>query len=155
MPVTAPPCRAIFKAWPRLERAALAARMLVRMETNMPVKPAKPEQMAPIRKLMTTFPAKGRGKVGKLVAHKESHGQHDGQRADGGVLARHERFRALANGVRNQPHFRGSGIVSQHRAGQKQGKNQTKHTGDQSNPEKRAATGVDGSGRALPEDSGR
>jgi hypothetical protein len=37
MPVTAPPRRAIFKALPRLPRAALAARMLVRMETNMPV----------------------------------------------------------------------------------------------------------------------
>ena len=50
------------------------------------------------------------GKVGKLVAHKEGNGQHHGQRGDGRVLARHKRFRAFADGVRNQPHLRRPGI---------------------------------------------
>ena len=39
--------------------AAAAARMLARMETYMPVKPARPEQMAPTRKLMTVRRAMG------------------------------------------------------------------------------------------------
>ena len=95
------------------------------------------------------------GEVGKLIAHKEGNGKHNGQGGNGRILARHERFRALANGIRNKAHFRRTGIVSQHRAGKKKGKNQAEQTGNQSDPEKCAATGVDGSGRALPEDSGR
>ncbi len=56
-PVTAPPRRAICSAPLRLLRAAEAVRMLARMETYMPVKPARPEQMAPTRKLMTVLTA--------------------------------------------------------------------------------------------------
>src|SRR5207247_2533768 len=56
-PETAPPrsasCRARFK----LLRAALAARMLVRMETNIPTKPANPEHKAPVRNATTVLQA--------------------------------------------------------------------------------------------------
>ncbi len=65
-PVTEPPRNASFNARPRLERAALAARMLVQMETNMPVYPESPEQQAPIRKLMTTLLAIGAVKAETL-----------------------------------------------------------------------------------------
>ena len=95
------------------------------------------------------FARQRRGKVGKLVAHKEGDGEHHGQRGDGGVLARHEGFRALADGVRDGPHLRRAGIVGEDGLGEKKSKNQAEHAGDQSDPEKSAATGVNGSGRAL------
>ena len=57
-PVTAPPRRAACRALFSEVRAAAAARMLVRMETYMPVKPASPEQVAPTRKLMTVWSAR-------------------------------------------------------------------------------------------------
>ena len=101
------------------------------------------------------FARQRRGKVGKLVAHKEGNGQHHGQRGDGGVLARHERFRALADGVRDDPHFRRPGIVSKDRPGKKKGKNQAEQAGNESDPEKSAAIGADGSGRALSRRQGR
>ncbi len=91
---------------------------------------------------MTTLPAKRRGKVRKLVANKEGNGQNYGQRGDGRILARHERFRTLADGVRDQPHFRRSGVVRQHRPGKKQSKNQAEHTGDKSDPQESAAIGA-------------
>ena len=46
-PDTAPPRRAICSARFRLERAALAVRMLARTATYMPITPATPEQRAP------------------------------------------------------------------------------------------------------------
>jgi hypothetical protein len=61
-------------------------------------------------------------------------------------LARHERFRTLTNGVRDEPHFRRPGVVGQHRTGKKQGENQAEHTGDKSNPKESAAIGVNSSG---------
>ena len=48
-PLTAPPRRAICKALLRLERAALALRILERTATYMPTMPATPEQSAPNR----------------------------------------------------------------------------------------------------------
>ena len=83
------------------------------------------------------------GKVRKLVAHKESDGQHHGQGGDGGVLARHKGFRALADGVRDDLHFRGAGIVRKDRLGKKKSKNQAEEAGNESNPEKSAATSVE------------
>ena len=64
-------------------------------------------------------------------------------------------FRALANGIRDKPHFRRTGIVSKHRSGEKKGKNQAEQTSNESDPQKCAATGVDGNGRALKENKGR
>src|SRR2546425_13220974 len=49
-PLTAPPRSAIWSALLRLERAALAVRMLERTATYMPTRPATPEQNAPNRK---------------------------------------------------------------------------------------------------------
>jgi len=46
-PLTAPPRSAICSARFRLERAALAVRMLARTATNMPISPAIPEHSAP------------------------------------------------------------------------------------------------------------
>ena len=59
-PVTAPPRRADWRAPLSEVRAAEAVRMLARIETYMPVKPARPEQMAPTRKLMTVWTATSR-----------------------------------------------------------------------------------------------
>ena len=58
-PVTAPPRSAACSALFSEVRAAAAARMFVRIETYMPVKPAMPEQVAPTRKLMTVRSANG------------------------------------------------------------------------------------------------
>ena len=80
------------------------------------------------------FARQWRGKVGKLVPHKEGNGQHYGQRGDAGVLARHKRFRALADGVRDRPHFRRAGVVGEDRFSKKEGKNQAEQTGNQSDP---------------------
>ena len=48
MPVMAPPLKLTLSAVLRLTVAACAVRTLARTETNMPMKPAAPERMAPI-----------------------------------------------------------------------------------------------------------
>ncbi len=47
------------------------------------------------------------------------------------------------------PHFRGPGIESKDRSGQKEGEDKAEHTGNDSDPEKSAAACVDGGSRAL------
>jgi hypothetical protein len=56
--------------------------MLARMETYMPVKPARPEQMAPTRKLMTVL-RRRRGCGREVVAEEDDDGEHHGDDADG------------------------------------------------------------------------
>ena len=50
MPVMAPPLKLTLSAVLRLTVAACAVRTLARTETNMPMKPAAPDRMAPIAK---------------------------------------------------------------------------------------------------------
>ncbi len=50
MPVTAPPLKATSSALETPERADSATRAFARTETFMPMKPAAPEKMPPIRK---------------------------------------------------------------------------------------------------------
>ena len=54
MPVIAPERKAMARPAARLLLAAWAVRTLARTETIMPMKPAEPERMAPIRKPMPT-----------------------------------------------------------------------------------------------------
>ena len=54
MPVTAPDLNAISRPAPSDFVAAWAVRTLARTETFMPMKPAAPERIAPIRKPIAT-----------------------------------------------------------------------------------------------------
>ena len=54
MPVTAPPRNAASSAGPMPPRAASATRALARTDTFMPMKPAAPDAMPPIRKPIAT-----------------------------------------------------------------------------------------------------
>ena len=61
MPVTVPPRKATLSAGPRPPRAASAVRTLARTETIMPMKPAAPERIAPIRKPIAASQPSGVG----------------------------------------------------------------------------------------------
>ena len=60
MPVTEPPRNATLSAGPKPPRAASAVRTLARTETIMPMKPAAPDRIAPIRKpIAASLPSVG------------------------------------------------------------------------------------------------
>ena len=54
MPVTAPPLKATSSAFDTPERADSATRAFARTDTFMPMKPAAPEKVPPMRKPMAT-----------------------------------------------------------------------------------------------------
>ena len=74
----------------------------------------------------------------EVVAAEDDHGQHDGQDADGLVLAREEGFRAFADGVGDGLHLGGAGIAGKHDLGENSCGNQRQQANADGDPEPEA-----------------
>ena len=101
MPVMAPALKAISRPPPSELIAACAVRTLARTETFMPMKPAAPDNTAPIGKTDGDEPAQ------EIADDQEN---HDADDADRRVLALEIGLRALAHGGGDLLHPRRAGI---------------------------------------------
>ena len=91
----APPLKATSSAFETPLRADSATRALALTDTFMPMKPAAPENVPPIRKpIATRMPSEPLG----LERHGEQNREHHGHPADDRVLALQIRACALLHG---------------------------------------------------------
>ena len=130
-------------------RAAEAVRMLARIDTYMPVKPARPEQTAPTRKAMTVLRATSWVRSEKLYPRNTTTARTGGDDADGLVLAGEESFRAFTDGVGDGLHFGGAGVSRENDFGEGEGSDEGEHADTDGDPKPNDVRVLKGAGYVL------
>ena len=101
MPVIAPALKAMSRPPASDWVAACAVRTLARTETFMPIKPAAPERIAPIRKPIATSHEQQQSKADE---------DDDADAGDRDILAPEIGLRAFGDGAGNFLHFLRAGV---------------------------------------------
>ena len=143
-PETAPPRIATWTASTRLRRAAEAVRTLALTLMNMPMIPEAIEHgRTDDEGECRHDPDRDAGQAGHVGDIRgldpgdqdaDQDRRDDGEHRDGGVLALHERHRALVDGAGDRLHLGRPGVARQHVAGQVEREQDRGEAGDRDDP---------------------